>query len=223
MAFSNGAERVLQHVAGGAAVAYAKHAVLIRLHFKPCRRSCQTAILPQWKVSKIKTDRLKQVVNLTDQINRLTAHRLMTEGLCSLFRDRVRDGVPDDRGSRGGKPEKDLLDVVQQMIPKIDFQHGPPIPHTWSHMASSILGPSLTIPVFDCKLVLGTWQSILLVGLRRSARRDLHVTLIHSECFLLLQYVIDRDQRHRASQFLFCNHDIPLTAHLEPSHRRDNR
>jgi secondary thiamine-phosphate synthase enzyme len=67
------------------------------------------------------------------------------------------------------------------MIPKIDFRHGHDPAHAWSHMASSILGPSLTIPVFDCKLVLGTWQSILLVELDGPRERDLHVTLIRSE------------------------------------------
>jgi thiamine phosphate synthase YjbQ (UPF0047 family) len=47
-------------------------------------------------------------------------------------------------------------------------------------MASSILGPSLTIPVSGGKLVLGTWQSVMLVELDGPRDRTVHVTLILS-------------------------------------------
>ena len=47
----------------------------------------------------------------------------------------------------------------------LHFRHAHDPSHAWSHMASSILGPSLTIPVVAGKLVLGTWQSVMLVEL----------------------------------------------------------
>ena len=128
---------------------------------------------------KIKTDRLKQVVDLTDRVNALVAKRKMTEGLCCLFVTHTTACVTT--GEVGEGTEKDLLDVVQEMIPKIDFRHGHDPSHAWSHMASSILGPSLTVPVSGGKLLLGTWQSILLVELDGPRDRDVHVTLIRSE------------------------------------------
>lgn len=128
---------------------------------------------------KIKTDRLKQVVDLTDRMNALIAKRKMTEGLCSLFVTHTTACLTT--GEVGEGTEKDLLDVVQEMIPKIDFRHGHDPSHAWSHMASSILGPSLTVPVSGGKLVLGTWQSVLLVELDGPRERDVHVTFISSE------------------------------------------
>ena len=128
---------------------------------------------------KIKTDRLKQVVDLTDRVNALVAKRKMTEGLCCLFVTHTTACVTT--GEVGEGTEKDLLDVVQEMIPKIDFRHGHDPSHAWSHMASSILGPSLTVPVSGGTLLLGTWQSILLVELDGPRDRDVHVTLIRSE------------------------------------------
>ncbi|HKN86764.1 MAG TPA: secondary thiamine-phosphate synthase enzyme YjbQ [Nitrospiraceae bacterium] len=128
---------------------------------------------------KIKTDRLKQVVDLTDRVNALIAKRKLTEGLCSLFVTHTTACLTT--GEVGEGTEKDLLDVVQEMIPKIDFRHGHDPSHAWSHMASSILGPSLSVPVSGGKLVLGTWQSILLVELDGARERDVHVTLIPSE------------------------------------------
>ncbi|WHZ29900.1 MAG: hypothetical protein OJF51_004702 [Nitrospira sp.] len=45
-------------------------------------------------------------------------------------------------------------------------------------MASSILGPSLTVPVSAGKLALGTWQSVMLVELDGPRERTVYVTLI---------------------------------------------
>jgi len=128
---------------------------------------------------KIKTDRLKQAVDLTDRVNALIAKRKVTEGLCCLFVTHTTACLTT--GEVGEGTEKDLLDVVQEMIPKIDFRHGHDPSHAWSHMASSILGPSLTVPVSGGKLVLGTWQSVLLVELDGPRERDLHVTLVRSD------------------------------------------
>ncbi|WP_447985231.1 secondary thiamine-phosphate synthase enzyme YjbQ [Nitrospira sp. Nam74] len=128
---------------------------------------------------KIKTARLKQVVDLTDRLNQILSENAMAEGLCSVFVTHTTACLTT--GEVGEGTEKDLLDVVEQMIPKIDFRHGHDPSHAWSHMASSILGPSLTIPVLDGALLLGTWQSVLLVELDGPRERDVHVTLIRSE------------------------------------------
>jgi secondary thiamine-phosphate synthase enzyme len=128
---------------------------------------------------KIKTERLKQVVDLTDQLNRILSENIMAEGLCSVFVTHTTACLTT--GEVGEGTEQDLLDVVEQMIPTIDFRHGHDPSHAWSHMASSILGPSLTIPVLDGALMLGTWQSVLLIELDGPRERDVHVTLIRSE------------------------------------------
>jgi secondary thiamine-phosphate synthase enzyme len=128
---------------------------------------------------KIKTERLKQVVDLTDQLNRILSDNIMAEGLCCVFVTHTTACLTT--GEVGEGTEQDLLDVVEQMIPKIDFRHGHDPSHAWSHMMSSILGPSLTIPVLDGALMLGTWQSVLLIELDGPRERDVHVTLIRSE------------------------------------------
>ena len=128
---------------------------------------------------KIKTERHKQVVDLTDRLNGILAENMMAEGLCCIFVTHTTACLTT--GEVGEGTEKDLLDIVEQMIPKIDFRHGHDPSHAWSHMASSILGPSLTIPILDGALVLGTWQSVLLIELDGPRERDVHVTLVRSE------------------------------------------
>jgi thiamine phosphate synthase YjbQ (UPF0047 family) len=47
-------------------------------------------------------------------------------------------------------------------------------------MAGSMLGPSLTIPISSGRLVLGTWQSVLLVELDGPKYRNMQMTLVAS-------------------------------------------
>jgi secondary thiamine-phosphate synthase enzyme len=130
------------------------------------------------EVLRISTGSLKEVVNLTDQIESLIRQSEMQEGLCSLFVTHTTAALTT--GEIGEGTEKDLLQVVEQMIPPIRFRHAHDPSHAWSHMASSILGPSLTIPVSSGKLVLGTWQSVMLVELDGPRERTIHLTLLPS-------------------------------------------
>jgi len=130
------------------------------------------------EVLRISTGSLKEVVDLTDRIESLIRREKMQEGLCSLFVTHTTAALTT--GEIGEGTEKDLLQVVEQMIPPIRFRHAHDPSHAWSHMASSILGPSLTIPVSAGKLVLGTWQSVMLVELDGPRERTIHVTLLPS-------------------------------------------
>ena len=118
----------------------------------------------------------KEVADLTDRVNSVIGKAGMQEGLCSLFLTHTTAGLTT--GEMGEHTEDDLLEVVEKMIPRINFQHAHNPSHAWSHMASSVLGPSLTVPVSGGRLVLGTWQSVLLVELDGPKQREVHVTLI---------------------------------------------
>lgn len=126
----------------------------------------------------IKTSQLKQVVDLTDLLQAVIRKAKMKEGLCSVFVTHTTAAVTT--GEIGEGTEQDFLQIVEQMIPRIQFRHAHDPSHAWSHMASSILGPSLCIPVSAGKLVLGTWQSVMLVELDGPRERDVRVTLVPS-------------------------------------------
>ena len=130
------------------------------------------------EVFRISTSSLKEVVDLTDHLQTLIRKAKMHEGLCSIFLTHTTAALAT--GEIGEGTEKDLLEVVEQMVPPIRFRHAHDPSHAWSHMASSILGPSLTIPVSAGQLVLGTWQSVMLVELDGPRERTIHVTLLTS-------------------------------------------
>jgi secondary thiamine-phosphate synthase enzyme len=130
------------------------------------------------EVLHISTTNRKQVVDLTDRIKKVIRKTKMQEGLCSLFITHTTAALTT--GEVGEGTEDDFLQVIEQMIPRIHFRHAHDPSHAWTHMASSIVGPSLAIPVSDGTLVLGTWQSVMLVELDGPRERSVHITLIPS-------------------------------------------
>ena len=128
---------------------------------------------------RIKTRQLKEVADLTEMVQSVIREAGMQEGLCSVFVTHTTAAVTT--GEIGEGTEQDFLQIVEQMIPRIQFRHAHDPSHAWSHMAASILGPSLTIPVSAGSLVLGTWQSVMLVELDGPRERSVYVSLIAAE------------------------------------------
>ena len=125
---------------------------------------------------RINTTATKEIVDLTDRLEPVIRKAKLQEGLCALFVTHTTAALTT--GEIGEGTDEDLLEVVEEIIPRIRFQHAHNPAHAWSHMASSILGPSLTVPVSTGKLVLGTWQSVMLVELDGPRERIVYVTVI---------------------------------------------
>jgi secondary thiamine-phosphate synthase enzyme len=124
----------------------------------------------------VSTSSRKQVVNLTDRVEAVIRKAKMQQGLCTLFLTHTTAALA--AGEIGEGTEQDFLQVVEQMIPRIHFRHAHDPSHAWSHMAASVLGPSLTVPVAEGRLLLGTWQSVMLVELDGPREREVHVSLV---------------------------------------------
>ena len=99
---------------------------------------------------RIATTRAKEAVDLTERVNELVKASRVQEGLCVLFVTHTTAALTT--GEVGEGTEEDLLEIVEQVIPRIRFRHAHDPGHAWSHMASSILGPSLTVPVSEGRL-----------------------------------------------------------------------
>lgn len=61
--------------------------------------------------------------------------------------------------------KQDYERFYADLCPKSDYMHNRIDDNAEAHILSSFIKPSLLIPLQDGKLVLGTWQSILLVEL----------------------------------------------------------
>lgn len=118
----------------------------------------------------ITTTEPKQVVDITDKVQELIAREAVT---CTVFVAHTTCAVTTADLDPG--TDLDLLDAVWEMIPKLKYRHPHNPAHVPAHLVSSIIGPSVMIPVHEGQLLLGTWQRIILIELDGPRPRQLFV------------------------------------------------
>jgi secondary thiamine-phosphate synthase enzyme len=100
-------------------------------------------------------------VDITDAARSFVARR--GDGLLSVFVPHATAGVAIFETGAGS--DRDLLDHLETLLPRDDrwsHRHGSP-GHGADHVMPAFVAPSITIPVLEGELQLGTWQSIVLV------------------------------------------------------------
>ncbi|MEW6207051.1 MAG: secondary thiamine-phosphate synthase enzyme YjbQ [Acidobacteriota bacterium] len=124
----------------------------------------------------ISSTRDKQVLDITARIDDWLSRSGVEEGLCHLFVTHTTACITTGEAIEG--TDEDLMETLERMIPRIRFRHAHDPAHAPDHMISSIIGPSLTLPVRGGKLLLGTWQRVLFVECNGPRNRTLLVTAI---------------------------------------------
>ena len=128
----------------------------------------------------VKTKGEVDIIDLTDKIEGAVENSGLSKGIVTIF-------VPGSTGALTTiEYEPGLLQDFPAALERIAgrdiiYEHE----KRWhdgnghSHVRASLLGPSLTVPFNDNKLILGTWQQIIFVELDvRSRARNLVVQII---------------------------------------------
>ena len=114
---------------------------------------------------KVKTKGNCDVVNITGQVSEVVSQSDMREGAVTVFNVGSTAGITTTE-YEPGLVNYDLRAAFEKIAPeKGRYEHE----ETWhddnghAHVRASLLGPSLSVPVVDGRLTLGTWQQIILV------------------------------------------------------------
>ena len=108
----------------------------------------------------------RRVVDVTDAVGRFAAD-VGGDGLLLVFAPHATAGVA--LMETGAGSERDLEELLDRLLPRDDrytHRHGS-IGHGGDHLMPVVVSPSLSLPVEDGRLVLGTWQSVVLVDPNR--------------------------------------------------------
>ncbi|MGQ9617566.1 MAG: secondary thiamine-phosphate synthase enzyme YjbQ [Candidatus Aminicenantia bacterium] len=120
----------------------------------------------------ISTNGFTDIKDLTQEVRRKLKEANINDGIITLF-------VPGSTGAVTTiefEPNlcKDMKEVFEKLIPSgIPYHHE----KTWgddngsSHLRASFIGPSLTIPISNGNLTLGTWQQIVFIDFDTQPRR----------------------------------------------------
>ena len=103
----------------------------------------------------ITTSKKQELIDITEKINSLVN---IESGICHLFVPHTTAAITINENADPDVKE-DLLNALNKIIPNMPYKHSEG--NSPAHIASSLLSPSLTIPIENKKLKLGTWQGIL--------------------------------------------------------------
>jgi len=113
----------------------------------------------------IKTKGNCDVVNVTEQVASAVAEADIQQGTATLFNVGSTAGITTTE-YEPGLADHDLKAAFEKIAPEnARYEHE----LTWhddnghAHVRASLLGPSLSVPIVDGRLTLGTWQQIVLV------------------------------------------------------------
>lgn len=126
--------------------------------------SYHTVMVKTQKI-QVRTKGNCDVVNITEQVGEAVAQADVSEGTVTLFNVGSTAGITTTE-YEPGLVNYDIRAAFEKIAPaKGRYEHE----ETWhddnghSHVCASLLGPSLSVPVVEGRLTLGTWQQIILV------------------------------------------------------------
>ena len=112
------------------------------------------------------------VIDITEQVGTSVKHSLISDGTVILF------VVGSTAGLTTIEYEPGLIQDIKDSFERIAPQHAAYHHHErWgddnghSHVRAALLGPSITVPVINAELALGTWQQIVLVDFDTRGRQ----------------------------------------------------
>jgi secondary thiamine-phosphate synthase enzyme len=122
------------------------------------------------------------LINLTEQTTRIVEQSKIVDGIATVFISGSTAAVTTIEYEPGLK--HDFPEMLSRVAPRnIEYEHD----NTWndgnghSHVRASLIGPSLTIPFKNRRLLLGTWQQIVLIEMDTRPRRRSIITQVMGE------------------------------------------
>lgn len=127
----------------------------------------------------ITTKKQKEIIDITDEINRLLINQEKKSGLIFLFTLHTTCALTTADLDPG--TDLDYLDAFEKIIPKLNYRHPHNPEHFPDHFLSSLIGVSLFLPFENKNLILGTWQRVVLVELDGPREREIILKIILSQ------------------------------------------
>jgi secondary thiamine-phosphate synthase enzyme len=116
------------------------------------------------------------MVDLTSRVAEVAARAGLDEGLCSVYVPHATAAVVINENDDPNVCV-DVLDALDKLIPAGIWRHDRVDGNAAAHIQAAILGPGEIIPVRQGRLVLGTWQAVMLVELDGPRDRRVLVTV----------------------------------------------
>jgi secondary thiamine-phosphate synthase enzyme len=130
---------------------------------------------PKVQVLKLNTSRRTELVNVTAEVARLVAASGVASGVCHLYAPHTTAAVTINEGD---DPDvaRDIEAALDRIVPReAGYKHYEG--NSDSHIKSSLVGVSQSVPIEGGQLVLGRWQAIFFCEFDGPRHREVHLKI----------------------------------------------
>ena len=124
----------------------------------------------------VTTRKKREVLDITDLVEEQLGKNGSASGVCHLLILHTTAALTTADLDPG--TDLDMLDAFEAMIPKLRYRHPHDPAHVPDHILSALIGTSITLPFEKKKLLLGTWQRVVLVELDGPRERELALSIL---------------------------------------------
>ncbi len=133
---------------------------------------------------EIETGQSTELIDITGKVKEIVKRKTknksgnLDSGICVVFTRHTTSGLIINENEAGLK--NDISALLNELIPKgKGYLHDRIDDNAHAHLRAVVLGSSVTIPIENGGLALGTWQSIFFVECDGPRRREVYVTVIN--------------------------------------------
>jgi secondary thiamine-phosphate synthase enzyme len=124
----------------------------------------------------IRTHQKREVLDITDVLEKHLSNDGPGSGCCHLFILHTTAALTTADLDPG--TDLDMLDAFEAMVPRLRYRHPHDPAHVPDHILSALIGTSVSLPFEDNRLLLGTWQRVVLIELDGPRERELTMTVM---------------------------------------------
>lgn len=118
-----------------------------------------------------------EMIDVDKKVRKIVAKSDISYGLCTVFVPHATCAVMINENYDPNICD-DIHNVLKSLIPEGVHKHDKIDGNGAAHIKSSIIGPSESIPIKEGKLMLGTWQSIMVAEFDGPKKRKVYVNIV---------------------------------------------
>lgn len=126
----------------------------------------------------IVTKKAKEIIDITEIINQTFTKNSLQNGICILFIKHTTATITTADLDPG--TDLDMLDAFEKIMPHLPYRHPHNPAHVTDHILSSMIGPSVVIPIQNGQLDLGIWQRVVLIELDGPRERTITISILQN-------------------------------------------
>lgn len=133
--------------------------------------------MPAIQELKINTRKKAEIIDITRKVLETVSKNSIKEGLCIVYVPHATAAITINENA-DGNIALDFLDALDKIAPQGKWRHDKIDNNGAAHIKAAVIGSSITIPIKDSRLMLGTWQGIMFCEFDGPRERKIIVKVI---------------------------------------------